>query len=76
MKKDIKKNIKGQAMAISSVMDKPRIYIDEKMLPEIKEWEVGNEYDLMVKVRQVALRQEEDRELEATFEILSAKADE
>lgn len=56
--------------------------LNEMQLPAIKDWQVGEEYEIVVKVRQTAMREVDswDREeyglpkgsIKADFEILSA----
>ena len=55
---------------------KPRIHLDNKQLPEVKEWEVGEKYKIMLEVKQV---DKSEREIDGKtvisggFEILKAK---
>lgn len=71
----MKNMLKKQIGAIEIEM-KPRLYLDSKILPAIKDWEVGEEYDILLRVKQVGLREREDGgRLEADFVILSAKED-
>lgn len=71
-----KKNIKEQIGVIEASMTKPRLYLDANMLPEIKEWKVGSKYEIMLDVRQVGMREDEDGTFEASFEILNASSEE
>jgi len=58
------------------------ISIDETQLPEIKNWQVGEEYEMIVKVRQTEIREVDNWEKEqyglpekgiiGRFEIISA----
>lgn len=38
----------------------PTIRFDDKQLPEIKDWEVGKEYRIVLTVKQIAKRQGEE----------------
>jgi hypothetical protein len=77
MAKDIKGKLKKQVEAMEIGMSKPRIYISSEMLPAIKDWKIGEKYDIMIKVKQESMRQiGGDDGLEASFEVLSAKVDE
>lgn len=59
--------------------------IDETQLPEIKNWKVGEEYEIVVKIRQTAIRESDKWEREeyglpeksiiGSFEIVSAKTE-
>lgn len=76
MAKDIKGKLKKQVEAMEVGMSKPRIYLSSKMLPAIKDWEIGEKYDIMISVKQESMRQiGGDDGLEASFEVLSAKAE-
>lgn len=70
-----KKNIKEQVGVIEASMAKPRLYLDAEMLPEIKEWKVGDKYEIMLNVRQVGMREDEDGTFEASFEIIKASTE-
>lgn len=56
----------------------PTINLSDKDLPEIKDWEVGKTYHLMMVVEQTSLRKNEflesDKEFHASFNIKSVKA--
>jgi hypothetical protein len=57
------------------------INVDESQLPEIRDWNVGDEYEFTVKVRQTQIREVDNWEIEeyglpkgymmGTFEIIS-----
>lgn len=75
--KGIKGKLKAQAIAIGSMMDKPRVHLTSKMLPDIKDWKIGEKYSIMLEVKQESMRQiGGDDGLEASFEILSAESEE
>jgi hypothetical protein len=58
--------------------------IDQTQLPEVKDWQVGEEYEIVVKVRQTAMREADkwqteeyglpEKSIIADFEILSASS--
>jgi hypothetical protein len=51
----------------------PSISFDEKQLPEIRKWEVGQTYEIGLKVKQVSLSEEDGSPLNARFEIHGVK---
>jgi len=63
---------------------KPSLFLNEKELPNIKKWQAGKEYDLIIRVKMTRLSSEiESLELgktlkkpttSATFEVLSVDA--
>jgi len=61
-----------QIEAIEKKM-KPRFTVPVKMIPVAKNWTVGDDYELKIKVTQKILRELEDGELEVTFEINKMK---
>lgn len=61
----------------------PTIRLTDKDLPEIKSWEVGNKYILIMEVEQIAMRQGEewqgagdDKTKTATFKVLKVGVEE
>ena len=50
----------------------PSFHIDSKQMPEIKKWEVGGKYYLMVEVEQKSLNENEDS-MSASFDIIAYK---
>ncbi len=76
MAKDIKGKLKKQVEAMEVGMSKPRIFLSSKMLPAIKDWEIGEKYDIMISVKQESARLlGEGDGMEASFEVLSAKVE-
>ena len=73
--------MKKQAAAMKMMVMKPMFRLSSSELPALKNWEVGEEYNLLVKVRQVGkhvgeMHEEEEGEQEGfhgEFEILKAK---
>jgi hypothetical protein len=52
---------------------KPTLYLSSKDLPEIKNWKVGDSYDLIVNVKMVGIHQDSNQtNTTATFEINNA----
>lgn len=52
----------------------PRLHLCAEQLPEIKNWKVGQTYELKLKVKQVGLTMSTcDNEMHADFEILKIK---
>lgn len=48
---------------------KPTLYLTSKDLKEIKDWKVGEEYDLIVSVKMTGAHQRQDGTLSGDFEI-------
>lgn len=48
---------------------KPTLYLDSKQLKEIKDWKVGDEYDLIVSVEMTGVHKREDGTISADFTI-------
>lgn len=64
---------------IDIVPSKPTISLDSKCLPEIKEWRVGKNYELTLKVHETGVHEDSydnKKILHATFEVLHASAEE
>jgi len=64
-------------LPISIPMPNPEISLDETTLPEIKNWEVGGVYTIILEVEQLSVSKDQmdnEDELRATFSVLSAKA--
>lgn len=82
-----KEPIKGSDSGVKkkAIRSMGTISIDESQLPEIKNWQVGEEYEFTVKVRQTEIRESDNWEKEqyglpdksviARFEILSASTE-
>ncbi len=51
---------------------KPTISIGSKDLPEIKKWEVGESYDIIVSVKMTGLHEREGGQLMAEFQVEKA----
>ena len=49
----------------------PRIHFDENQLPEILDWKIGGEYEVLIKIRQTSIRKEKDRPATADFDVLA-----
>lgn len=50
-----------------------RFYLDNRMLPEMTDWEAGQEYQLLIRVKMKGKTENEDGTVEAPFELLTAK---
>lgn len=70
MKEKIKKQKDALAVSIEQIM--PRLSLDEKMLPAMKDWKVGEEYEITLKVKQIGAHINTDGKHDANFEILKA----
>lgn len=57
---------------IFEVEDKVRL--NSSMLPEVKDWKVGEDYKVELSITELASRELEDDSIEAEFEIKGAKA--
>lgn len=64
---------KKQEKALAQYVMKESFGLTEKLLPETKDWKVGKEYEVSLKVRMVSQREEEGK-MYARFEILKVKA--
>ncbi len=64
-------------IAIADVIpSRPTISLDSKCLPEIKDWKVGKNYEIHLKVREVGVHEDSfdnKKQLHATFEIIKAE---
>jgi len=67
--------VKQQLEAIKMMRDEyePRMHIPQKMLKEIKDWDVGEEYELTVKVV-MEMKRDDERGMDGGFRIKSIKA--
>lgn len=77
MAKKSKKTV-AQAMDVKMPEFKPRLTVNVEQIPEIKDWSVGEEYDLNIRGKMVAVRDgefDEDSPMEATFIVENAKTD-
>ncbi len=73
MKKD---QLKAIAMSMPDM--KPRFSLDTSDLKDIKNWKVGKEYDLEMKVKMVgahAADEEGNRDFTGEFEVLEVEGD-
>lgn len=63
--------------AIDVIREKmnPRFTLPVSMIKAAKDWKVGEEYEISLKVKQVRVEQY-DEEVDVTFEILKAEAEE
>lgn len=50
---------KSKSIEPYSENPQPNLYLTEKVLPEIKNWEIGKEYDLMIKVKMTGIREQD-----------------
>jgi len=58
---------------------KPSLYVNEKDLPDIKDWKVGSEYSLKVKVKMRRLAKDDENPKKkvmatASFDVLSMES--
>lgn len=53
---------------------KPTLYLTSKDLKEIKDWKVGQEYDLIVSVKMTGAHQREDGTVSGDFEVQDVMA--
>lgn len=53
---------------------KPTLYLTDKDLKEIKDWKVGQEYDLIVSVKMTGSHQRDDGTISADFEVQDVMA--
>lgn len=61
-----------------SVHFKPTLYLSERDLPALKDWEVGKNYQILLKVRQISKSEQTKTEyspggMNASFEIIKAE---
>lgn len=53
----------------------PTLTLSSKDLKDIKNWKVGETYDLCVTVKQKSIRQNDDGTTEATFDVIDVTPD-
>lgn len=73
-----KKTVKEVNAAMDMPEYKPRLTVNVKQLPDIKDWEVGKTYTLEIKGKMISKSQggwDGSQPLEATFEVAGAKTD-
>jgi len=51
----------------------PTIHFNEKQLPELKHWRVGENYEVALKIRQTSMREGDDKKISASFDIVGVK---
>lgn len=75
------KPIMGMDGKLTTQTECQELEFDSGMLPEIKGWQVGEEYDLVVRVKMIGVELDEDAEhpeqtgeLEAEFHVLAVEA--
>lgn len=63
-------------VALKSIFDFPNtVVLTDTELPAIKEWSVGEKYDITLSVEQTSMRKKEDGSMCAEFKILSASTE-
>lgn len=76
-KKETNKTIGKGYLGDAPMEMKTTVSFSDKELPEIKKWEVGSTYKLVMEVKQKSLSQDEygegDEKHRASFEVLSVK---
>jgi len=75
MKSESMKSEKMESRAMSE--QKAYLTLSDKDLPEIKDWQVGQTYTVILTVKQTSLNQNEmdgQQNVSANFEVMSAKA--
>lgn len=66
------------AMDVEFEQPKPRLTVSETQVPAIKDWQVGQEYDITIRGKMVAVREGEysdDEPMEATFIVEDAQVE-
>lgn len=69
-----KKKTDMQMDALKAEMGKPRITFTDSELPAITDWEVGEKYEVEMKVKMIGQRME-GGDMIGTFEVLSAESE-
>ena len=64
---------KSVGESIKPYYSAPRFYVDAEQISEIKGWEVGSNYRLIVEVEQVSKEEREDGTISASFKIVAYK---
>lgn len=65
------KTIKAKRETSSHVdVFRPSIHLDEDQLKEIKDWEVGRNYTLILEVTQKSKREDSNKKISASFDIM------
>lgn len=56
-------------------MSNPRVSLNTKVLPEVKNWKVGKEYKVELTIKMTGLHEEygDDKQLCGDFEVIDAK---
>ena len=65
------KPINGHAMPSDMPEVYPSFHLDETQLPEIRDWKIGEEYTIQLKVRQTGAREGRSEEVMGEFEVLA-----
>ena len=52
----------------------PTLHLTGKQVPEIKDWDVGEEYEMVVRVKQTSKSENKDGMVDASFEVTAYKA--
>ena len=71
------KNSKKQSEAIASKMPMPKstLSLDAKTLKAVEDWDVGEEYEIKLKVRMTGKNEYDGEPLRASLEVLKAEAE-
>jgi hypothetical protein len=64
------KAVKGKTVRESPEIFRPSIHLEEDQLKEIKNWEVGEKYTLILEVTQKSKRENSDKKISASFDIM------
>jgi hypothetical protein len=60
----------GGGVEVSSEKYYPSIYLSSKDLKEIKDWEVGKNYKVVLEIKQKSKSEDADKAISASFDII------
>lgn len=72
--KKIKPQTRKEAYDIPEDNEKvilPSLHLNSNQVSEIKDWETGEEYHILLKIKQTSKREERDEDVEAGFDIIA-----
>lgn len=64
------KAIKAKRSSSHEEVFRPSIHLEEDQLKEIRNWEVGGKYTLILEVEQKSMRQDSNKKISASFDIM------
>jgi len=65
-------NSSNEVPSVGKDLSAPSFYMSAEQMPEIKDWEVGKKYQLIIEVEQIS-KNEHENSVHASFEIVAYK---